>query len=354
MGGADKGSFRFAPSRAEAESASAGRHNAVVFAVLKMKRRLFIQSALGAMIAPAAGGLFAQTVNCETITVPAKSELISRFGFVTDVHYCVAPVRRIPNEESVRVYRDSLAKLRQATDLFNVSDLDFAIELGDFKDCNDDGDREGTLRYLQTVESAFARFNGPRYHVAGNHDFDKITFQDVLSNEINYGDANGKLYYSFIAGGVKYIVLDACYNNAKGEHYSTGNFDWKVAVVPDKEIEWLGKELSEGKEPVIVFTHQLLNGWDVNEKLPQSFIISNAKQVVGMLEKSGRVLAVISGHYHRGWYSVRNGIHYVVNQGMVEQPLPHNVLGIVSVDKNCNVYVEGIYNERSHVCRRKA
>lgn len=74
--------------------------------------------------------------------------------------------------------------------------------------------------------------------------------------------------------------------------------------------------------------------------------------MVEMLEKSRRVLAVISGHYHRGYYSARNGIHYVVNQGMVERPLPRNVLGIVSVDKNQNVYVEGIYNERSHVCRR--
>ncbi len=318
-----------------------------------MKRRLFIQSALGALFAPAAGHLFAKTVTSETVQLPAKSELISRFGFVTDVHYCVAPVRTIPHEDSVRVYRDSLAKLRQATDLFNVSDLDFAIELGDFKDCNDDGDRDGTLQYLKTVEAEFARFNGPRYHVAGNHDFDKISHADFVSNIVNHGEANGKLYYSFIAGGVKYIVLDACYNNAQGEHYSMGKLNWQVAIVPDMELEWLKKELASGKEPVIVFTHQLLNYWNVNP-IPDPFIIRNAKTIVEMLEASGRVLAVISGHYHKGFYSECNGIHYVVNQGMVEQPLPHNVLGIVSVDKNHNVYVEGIYNERSHVCKRKA
>lgn len=318
-----------------------------------MKRRLFIQSALGALFAPAAGHLFAKTVTSETVQLPAKSELISRFGFVTDVHYCVAPVRTIPHEDSVRVYRDSLAKLRQATDLFNVSDLDFAIELGDFKDCNDDGDRDDTLQYLKTVEAEFARFNGPRYHVAGNHDFDKISHADFVSNIVNHGEANGKLYYSFIAGGVKYIVLDACYNNAQGEHYSMGKLNWQVAIVPDMELEWLKKELASGKEPVIVFTHQLLNYWNVNP-IPDPFIIRNAKTIVEMLEASGRVLAVISGHYHKGFYSECNGIHYVVNQGMVEQPLPHNVLGIVSVDKNHNVYVEGIYNERSHVCKRKA
>lgn len=317
-----------------------------------MKRRLFIQSALGALVAPAAGPLFAKTVTAEPIELPAKSEIISRFGFVTDLHYCVNPTRTIPSEDSIRVYRDTLAKLRQATDLFNVSNLDFAIELGDFKDCNDDGDREGTLRYLETVEAAFARFNGPRYHVCGNHDFDKISYEDFTAKVVNAGDANGRSYYSFISGGVKYIVLDACYNNAKGEHYSCGKLNWKVALIPDAELAWLKGELASGSEPVIVFTHQLLDWWDACDVLPGDFIMRNAKTVVEMLEKSGRVLAVLSGHYHRGWYSVRNGIHYVVNQAMVERPLPRNVLGIVSVDRGHNVYIEGIYNERSHVCRR--
>lgn len=316
-----------------------------------MKRRLFLQTALGAFAMPLAGQALSATVTSETIKMPADSEIISKFGFVTDVHYCVKPVNLIPNEDSVRVYRDSLAKLRQATDLFNVSDVEFAIELGDFKDCNDDGDRFGTLRYLQTVEREFARFNGPRYHVAGNHDFDKISYEDFVSNITNHRDANGKLYYSFVSGGVKYITLDACYNNAAGEHYSEGKLDWKVAVIPDEELRWLEKELATGNEPVIVFTHQLLNTWNENP-IPKAFFIQNAKTVVAMLEKSKRVLAVLSGHYHKGYYSERNGIHYVVNQGMVERPLPRNVFGIVAVDKAHNVYVEGIYNERSHVCKR--
>ena len=37
---------------------------------------------------------------------------------------------------------------------------------------------------------------------------------------------------------------------------------------------------------------------------------------------------------------------------MVERSLPHNVLGIVSVDRDHNVYVHGIYDERSHVCKK--
>ena len=52
-----------------------------------------------------------------------------------------------------------------------------------------------------------------------------------------------------------------------------------------------------------------------------NWFIKNAADVVSAMEQSGRVLAALSGHYHRGWYSVRNGIHYVVNQGLVERAL---------------------------------
>ena len=317
-----------------------------------MHRRLFLQSAAGLFVAPALAACAATPVE-SPIKLPAAADIISSFGWVTDIHYCTSPVRTIPAEDSVRVYGHSLAKLRQAIDVFNTRSLDFAIELGDFKDCLDDGDRPGTIGFLQTVESAFRRYNGPRYHVCGNHDFDKISLGDFLANTENAGDAKGRTYYSFVKGGVKYIVLDACYNNAEGEHYSLGNLDWKIAVVPRDEMAWLEKELATGTEPVIVFTHQILNTWDEKRcKIPHPFFIHNAAEVVKTLEKSRRVLAVFSGHFHKGAYSEHNGIHYVVNQGLVENPLPHNVCGMVHVDKKFNLYVEGLWNERSHTCRR--
>ncbi len=323
-----------------------------------MKRRLFLQSAAGLFVAPAAlsaaGVARAATPTEAQITLPPAEKLKSSFGWVTDIHYCTSPIRTIPAEDSIRVYAHSLAKLRQAIDVFNTRKLDFVIELGDFKDCLDDGDRPGTIGFLQTVESEFRKYNGPRYHVSGNHDFDKISLGDFLDNTENYGDAKGKNYYSFVAGGVKYIVLDACYNNAEGEHYSLGKLDWKIAIVPTVEMEWFKRELATGKEPVVAFTHQLLNTWDEKtQKIPNAFFIRNAAEIVSAMESSGRVLAVISGHFHKGAYSERNGIHYVVNQGLVERPLPHNVCGMVHVDQDLNVYVEGLYNERSHVCRAK-
>ena len=317
---------------------------------MNCNRRTLLKTAATLIVLPAAGAAKAVSVCPATdITIPPEKDLISSFGWVTDVHCSVQPVRRIDNEDSTRVYAHSLAKLRQATDLFNTRKLDFVIELGDFKDCKDDGDREGTLEFLRTVEREFSRYNGPRYHVAGNHDFDKITYEDFVTNVTNPGDANGKSYYSFVRGGVKYIVLDACYKDTKGSHYSEGNFNWVQTYVPDEELAWFKKELATGSEPIIVFTHQNLNYWDKGPM--NNWFIKNAADVVSAMEQSGRVLAALSGHYHRGLYSVRNGIHYVVNQGLVERALPRNVFGIVHVGRDHTVYVEGFYNERSHVCK---
>lgn len=320
-----------------------------------MKRRLFLQTAAGLFVAPsfALTAAKAATPTESPIQLPPADQIKSSFGWITDIHYCTSPIRTIPKEDSIRVYAHSLAKMRQAIDLFNTRKLDFVIELGDFKDCLDDGDRAGTIGFLQTVESEFRRYNGPRYHVMGNHDFDKISLGDFLDNTNNYGDANGKNYYSFSFGGIKYIVLDACYNNAQGEHYNLGKLNWAIAIVPDEELAWFKKELATGTEPVVVFSHQLLNTWDAKKwNIPDAFFMRNADAVREAMEKSGRVLAYLCGHFHKGAYSEKNGIYYVVNQGMVERPLPHNVCGMVHIDKDLNVYVEGVYNERSHTCKK--
>lgn len=318
-----------------------------------MQRRLFLQTATGLFALPIAGGALAATATASQIELPPASELLVSYGLITDLHYARKPNSDTRKENGeFRNYTQSLYKLSQAVDLFNVRAVDFAIELGDFKDCRADGNREQTLEFLRRAEEGFARYIGPRYHVAGNHDFDLISYEDYLAETPNAGDANGKSYYSFVKNGVKFIVLDACYNNPQGEHYNLGNLDWTVAYIPKEELSWLQKELSSGSQPIIVMTHQLLNDWDAGKMAPKELFIKNAKEVVQLIESSKRVLAVLCGHWHHGGYSYHNGIHYVVCHAMVEQPLPHNSCAIVHVDRNQNIYFEGIYDQASHVMKK--
>src|SRR5690625_5029826 len=87
-----------------------------------------------------------------------------KFGVVTDTHYA----DRSPT--TTRFYKQSLDKLSECVDLMNQKKVDFLIELGDFKDQSEHPEEQETLTFLETIEKEFRKFNGPLYHVLGNHD----------------------------------------------------------------------------------------------------------------------------------------------------------------------------------------
>ena len=306
-----------------------------------MTRRDFLAS--GGMVA---GGLVATAVlptGCVSPWSAAKRSV--RFGVVTDTHYSTRA------KWSDRHYGDSLAKMRQAVDAFNAGGLDFAIELGDLKDMGVKPDRAEALGFLDAIEAEFARFAGPRYHVLGNHDMDCISKEDFLAHTENYGAAKDKRHYSFVVGGVKFVVLDACFNKDMTP-YRCGNFDWTKAFIPEEELAWFDEELKAATTPVVVFSHQLLDGFSVRKGLRGVFV-GNWKRVVEIMEKGGNVLASIQGHHHRGHYSFRNGIHYWTMKAMIAGAHPpHNSYAVVEISPDGDIAVKGFGDCESRVLQR--
>ena len=297
----------------------------------KMNRRIFIKNSCSAFC------VFA----CPHPLFSLSRQQV-RFGLVTDLHYAER------ENAGKRFYSQSRDKLRDAVETFNNQKVDFLIELGDLKDQGVTPDKEQTIAFLDKIEQIFSSFNGPVYHVLGNHDMDSISKSDFLKHTRNAGDANGKNYYSFTRGGVRFIVLDANYNE-DGSDYDSGNFDWTYAMIPDKEKEWLKSELDKDNLPVIVFIHQLLDSFSGISKL---VCVKNAEEIVGILEKSNRVLAVFQGHHHDGNYSFRNGIHYFTMKAMVEGNLSeNNSYAIIEVDENLNIMVDGFYNCKDKILK---
>ncbi len=226
-----------------------------------------------------------------------------RFGMVADPHYAWR------DPLGGRYYRDSLSKLKEAVALFNRRGVDFAIELGDFKD--DSNGHDETIIRLEEIERAFAGFEGPRYHVVGNHDCDCITPAEFLSRTPNGGKTLDRGWYSFVRGGVSFIVLDGCFTSDM-KHYDRSN-PWTDANIPPEEMSWLEGELASAGRHVVVFVHQRLD--PASEK---RHLVKNADSVRKILEASGKVRAVVSGHQHGGGHSVVNGIPYYTLRAMVE------------------------------------
>ena len=301
---------------------------------MKMRRKEFIQYLSSGILLLAVGRLpQAQAAPRRTL----------RFGVLTDTHYADRPTA------GTRHYADSLQKVDEAIEAFNRAKVDFVIELGDLKDMDAKGTPELTLRYLDSIEQRLRRFDGPLYHVLGNHDMDCLTKEEFLAHTSNAGRANGRAYYSFEAQGVRCIVLDANFN-ADMTPYSRGNFDWRVANIPTEQLDWLDEELTRHRrQPTIIFLHQMLDSFsDVSKNL----CVGNAEEVVQVLEQHKQVIAVFQGHHHPGHYSFRRGIHYLTVQGMIEQAAPANSYAVVEVEADGTIRVEGFKSCPDRVMER--
>ena len=236
-----------------------------------------------------------------------------RFGLITDIHYGDA----LPRDR--RYFRESLAKAREAVACFRDERARFVAELGDLLKDTPPADHESqarSLAELEAIERELQRFGGPVYHVLGNHDLDNLSKAQVLAHLTNAGVPPGQSHYGFAQGGIRFLVLDEEFRH-DGRPYDHGNYDWREYNVPPPELEWLRRELASDAGPVIVLTHQPLDGREVPAR-------DNRSEVRAVLEESGQVLAVFQGHHHPGGYSFINGIHYYTLIAAVEGSGPEN------------------------------
>lgn len=229
-------------------------------------------------------------------TLSAATPLV-RIGLLTDLHYADKDTR------GTRHYRETLDKVAEAGAFFASHRPDFVVELGDLIDAADSVELE--MGYLKRINRELVGISGKRHYVLGNHCVDTLTKAEFLG-EVGQAES----YYSFDVGGVRFLVLDACFRG-DGVAYERKNFEWTDANLPPREVEWLRSELASATGPVIVFAHQRLDS-------DNHYAVKNAAVIRQILESSGKVLAVFQGHSHQNEHVGIGGIHYVTLRAMVE------------------------------------
>ena len=239
-----------------------------------MKRKIFKFTVLACASLVMIAGLSA----CRT-----TKEKPVRFAIASDFH---AP--DIPDGEH-----------RVATFIKAANDekVDFIIELGDF--CRLDS-------ASQVYRDLWNSFPGDKYHVIGNHDMDRYTFE-----EYTQGMNMPARYYSFDQGDFHFIVLDGnnLFDGKKYTHYDRANYyvdAKKRAHIDPEQMDWLKKDLAATNKRCILFSHQsieeaLNNGDDVRK------ILEAENQRAGFK----KVVMAFGGHNHSNYSKEINGITYV-------------------------------------------
>ena len=206
---------------------------------------------------------------------PAGDRKPLRFGLCADPHQ--------------DLMHDGEQRLRAFIDEMKATKPDFILQLGDF--CRP---YEKNRNFIKIWEE----FQGPRYHVLGNHDTDGgFKWPQVLK----FWGAE-KEYYSFDQGGWHFVVLNGNEKNPKGSKGYPRH-------IGETQRGWLADDLKKTKLPTILFCHQSLESIDegVDNKEEVRAILEGANKGAGW-QKVG---LCFSGHHHIDFQRAIAGITYV-------------------------------------------
>ncbi|MCK5461523.1 MAG: metallophosphoesterase, partial [Bacteroidales bacterium] len=230
-----------------------------------MKRRNFIKRTMQVGV----GLSLPLSVSGFSLKVQEKVKI----GMVADVHQ--------------DIIHDGYARIRFFIEEMNKRKPDFIIQLGDFV---------MPRKRNQPFLDAWNEFEGPRYHVLGNHDMKDFGFTKEQTME--WWQLQ-KPYYSFDHGDFHFIVLDG--NEQNPEPWT----DMYPRYIGPEQQEWLKKDLKETSKPTIVFSHQSIES-------PRGGIANHEeirKILEGQKASSGQLktIACLNGHHHADYVKEING-----------------------------------------------
>ncbi|XVF49801.1 hypothetical protein PTKIN_Ptkin04bG0044900 [Pterospermum kingtungense] len=287
------------------------------------------------------------------------------FGVISDVQYA-----DIPDGHShlgvPRYYRHSIIVLQRAVKSWNsYKNLNFAINFGDIVDgyCP----RDQSLDTLKKVAGEFENFNGPVYHMIGNHCLYNLP-RDKLLPLLKIPDlgGGGQAYYEFSpTPEYRFVVLDGFDistfgwphdhpnhlealkllgeknpNSNKDDPEGLDGLDRRFVrlngAVGKRQIEWFNGVLEAAtncNQKVIVCCHLPL--YPVASFKVRAPILWNYEEVLDLIHRYQCVKVCLAGHYHEGGYAVdSHGIHHRVLEAALECPPGTDSFGYVDVYDN--------------------
>ncbi|CAA7404855.1 unnamed protein product [Spirodela intermedia] len=296
---------------------------------------------------------------------PANSLIATRgrkplfsFGVISDVQYADIPDGRsflgVP-----RYYRHSILVLQRAVKKWNdQNNLKFSVNFGDIVDgfCP----KDQSLQAVQRVVNEFDRFNGPVYHMIGNHCLYNLP-RPSLVNLLKIPTETDLTYYDFSPSpAFRIIILDAYDISTLGwpqDHPNSlaarklleeknPNLDKNSPLgltglerrflmfngaLGKQQLTWLDNVLwdsTKRKQKAIICCHLPLHP---GASSPEA-LLWNYDEVLEVVHRYTCVKACIAGHDHKGGHAVDSlGVHHRVLEAALECPPGTDAYGHVDV-----------------------
>ncbi len=229
---------------------------------------------------------------------------------------------------------------------------DFGVLLGDvFHDGYPD-DAPLDVDYYRNNDTAPRRaaeilkgFNMPIYPLWGNHDYKVPKIPQAFSDQLFQELFEVEPYYSIDHKGWKFILANSEYGPTWDP--DSDLYNKKLASYGRTQLEWMDRELSEGKPSVLLFHYTLLPGVTSRNEDPSG----NPTDLPALIrDHSDTLKLALCGHTHR-WLNFFNlfGVqHYIIGATRYDQDnfwliefYPDGVYRILDYNKAKWATVEG-------------
>lgn len=234
-----------------------------------------------------------------------------KFAIINDIHFGPPESGYEKGVQRKLVFKAENLIKKFIDKMNNQAHPEFVINLGD--SIEDVNNQAVDVQSFKKVLTLLSPLQMPVYTLIGNHDVRTLKAKEI-ADMLGYK----QMYYSFDYDSYHFIALSF---QIIGDHtHKLADID---AIVPEEQIEWLENDLAKTNKPTIIFSHYGLaeddmkgNFWFESES--HYALIQNRLEVRKILEKSGRVKAVISGHQHWNRMHVHNNIPYFTVTSLIE------------------------------------
>jgi Calcineurin-like phosphoesterase len=266
---------------------------------------------------------------------------VVRFGLITDTH-----AHDLDSPLEGKWMSHTAERITAFAEAMNAWSPNFVVELGDFINGwvvlgAEPGDPARIPDVLAWADGLYDQFDGPSYHVIGNHDLynlDKPQYLEILGM-----DATS---YSFDIGGYHFVVLDVQFA-ADGTPLKN-TFTGIAGFVPELELEWLRADLAGTDNPTIICVHQPLDESKEEIEAWGRPTVLNQAALQDLFVQDGDVIAVLQGHEHANEHQLINDIHYITFEAMVDQGTPATWAQVTLDPQARSIVIDGIGVQASY------
>ncbi|KAK3037510.1 hypothetical protein RJ639_030318 [Escallonia herrerae] len=262
------------------------------------------------------------------VSAQGNQPLLS-FGVISDVQYADIPDGRsflgVP-----QYYRHSIFLLQRTVQYWpNQQKLKFVVNFGDIVDgfCP----KDQSLTAVKKVLHEFDNFNGPVYHMIGNHCLYNLPRNELLPL-LKIPSISGHAYYDFSPiPEYRFVVLDVYDISAIGwpqDHphsVKAQKFLWEKNPNSDKNSP-------SGCDKVKSVSSDLLPSALDPGVSSKEALLWNYDEVMEVIHRYSCVKVCLAGHGHKGGHSIdSHGVHHQVLEAALECPPGTNAFGYVDV-----------------------